>query len=335
MMKFMENEYFNAFWVEEKDNNDFVRSVSQRRLSSLPDGEILIRVYYSALNYKDALSASGHKGITRRYPHTPGVDAAGFVEESSSEKFIKGDRVLVTGYDLGMNTSGGFSEYIRVPVGWVVPIPEHINFRESMIFGTSGFTAGLSIEAIRNHGIKPETGKILVTGATGGVGTLAVAMLSKAGYHVVASTGKAEQTNFLKKLGASEIISREEVNDSSQKPLLPKKWIAAIDNVGGNTLSTVIRSTHEHGLVASVGLVESFNLNMTVYPFILRGVTLAGIDSAETKMDKRLRIWSRIWNEFRLDDYEFFVKETNLYDLSEEIDLILQGKQSGKVVVKI
>lgn len=331
----MHDKLFTAFYIVERENKIFERKVLERWISSLPEEDVLIKVEYSALNYKDALSASGNKGVTRFYPHTPGIDAAGIVEESKSGYFKTGQQVLVTGYDLGMNTSGGFSKYISVPDSWVVPIPDNITTRESMIYGTAGFTAALAIDAIQKLDILPDAGKVIVTGSTGAVGTLAVAMLSRAGYNVVASTGKSHLSEFLIKLGAKEILDRNEVYDQSQKPLLPKRWIAAIDNVGGNTLSTVIRSTFPHGVVTSIGLVESNALNLTVYPFILRGVTLVGIDSAETEMDKRLRIWDRIWNEWRLTVTDFFVKETDLYGLSNEIDIILQGKQIGKVIVKL
>lgn len=330
----MEESKFKALIVEETEIGKFKRYIGEKSISDLPKGEVLIKVMYSALNYKDALSAKGHKGITRKYPHTPGIDASGVVIRSDSDNFKEGDEVIVTGYDLGMNTSGGFGQFIRVPAAWVVPLPKGINLKEAMIYGTAGFTAGLCVNAFLEKGIKPEDGKILVTGATGGVGSLSISILANLGYYVVASTGKLEKAEFLKKLGAQEIIHRNEVYDDSTKPLLQRKWIGAVDNVGGLTLSTVIRSTDYDGVVASVGLVESEKLNLTVYPFILRGVSLVGIDSAETKMPKRLKIWEHLATDWKIS-FENLWREISLNNLSEEIDRILQGKQVGKVLVNL
>ncbi|MCX7879819.1 MAG: YhdH/YhfP family quinone oxidoreductase [Ignavibacteria bacterium] len=325
---------FKALIVEEVGTNDFRRYVGLKKISELPKNDVIVKVLYSALNYKDALSARGHKGITRVYPHTPGVDAAGIVVETKSSKFKVGDQVVVTGYDLGMNTSGGFGQYISVPSEWVVPLPENLSLLESMVLGTAGFTVGLCIFAFNQRNIGPSSGKVLVTGSTGGVGSLAVAILSKLGYYVVASTGKLEMEDFLRSLGAKEVIHRSEVNDTSGKPLLPRKWIASIDNVGGNTLSTIIRSTDYDGVVASVGLVESEKLDITVYPFILRGVSLVGIDSAETKMEKRLLVWEKLSTEWKIPFDKLF-REVSLTELNDEIDKILLGKQIGKVVVNL
>ncbi len=330
----MEEIKFKSLIVEEIEDGKFRRYIGEKSISELPNGDILIKVLYSSLNYKDALSAIGHKGITRKYPHTPGIDAGGVIVGSNSENFKEDDEVIVTGYDLGMNTSGGFGQFIRVPADWVVPLPKGINLKEAMIYGTAGFTAGLCVNAFLEKGIKPEDGKILVTGATGGVGSLAVSILAKLGYHVVASTGKLEKSEFLKKLGAKEIIDRTEVYDVSPKPLLPRKWIAAVDNVGGVTLSTVIRSMDYDGVVASVGLVESEKLNITVYPFILRGVSLVGIDSAQTKMPKRLKIWEHLATDWKIS-FEGLWREISLNNLSEEIDRILKGEQVGKVLVNL
>lgn len=331
----MEDKLFRALIVEETLSHTFQRYVGDKMISELPDGDVLIEVHYSSLNYKDALSANGHKGITRKYPHTPGVDAAGIIVESKVEKFHPGDKVIVTGYDLGMNTSGGFAEYIRVPAEWVVPLPSNLTLKESMIYGTAGFTAGLCAYEILNKGISPEDGKVLVTGATGGVGSLAVALLSHIGFSVTASTGKPDAKEFLKQLGAKEIISREEISDKTEKPLLPRRWIAAVDNVGGNTLSTVIKSIDYNGVVTCVGLVESEKLFITVYPFILRGVSLIGIDSAETKMPKRLEIWKHLSTDWKIQQLNSIYREVALDGLDFEIEKILQGKQKGKVLVNL
>jgi putative YhdH/YhfP family quinone oxidoreductase len=331
----MDNFSFKALIVDEIGKNEFVRAIRTKNIDELPEGDILIKVKYSALNYKDALSARGHKGITRKYPHTPGIDASGIVAESHSENFKTGDEVFVTGYDLGMNTSGGFQEYIRVPAEWVVRKPDNMTLREIMIYGTAGFTAGVCINELQKHDVMPETGEVLVTGATGGVGSLAVGMLAKAGYKITASTGKPDKKDFLKKLGANEIIDRTELIDNSPRPLLTGRWLGAIDTVGGNTLSTVIRSLKHRGSVCCLGLVESDKLETTVYPFLLRGITVIGIDSAERPMDYRLNIWKRISNEWRIENPEFLVKEVSLEGLNDEIEIILRGGQVGKVLVNL
>ncbi len=331
----MKNKSFKAVVVEEYEPNKFRRGIKDRNISELPGGEVLIEVFYSALNYKDALTSRGHKGITRQYPHTPGVDASGIVAESSSGRFAAGDEVLVTGYDMGMNTDGGFGQYVRVPAGWVVPLPGGLSLRESMIYGTAGFTAGLCICEIIRNGIKPGSGKVVVTGATGGVGSLAVAMLSKIGFDVTASTGKPDKTDFLMNLGAREIIAREAVNDGSTKALLPQRWAAAIDNVGGLMLAALIKSTKRHGVVASVGNVQDDKFQSSIYPFILRGVMLIGIDSATRPMDIRLKIWDRIAKKWKIDNPEFLVKEVTLDGLDDEIELILKGGQTGKILVNL
>ena len=329
----MENIKFKSFVVEEEEKGIFSRQIKSKSIDELPQGEVLIQVLYSTLNYKDALSASGHKGITRKFPHTPGVDASGIVVDSNNAKFNIGDEVLVTGYDLGMNTSGGFQEYIRVPAEWIVKLPSNMTLREAMIYGTAGFTAGICIHELQKHNILPDNSNVLVTGATGGVGSLAVGMLAKAGYEVIASTGKTDKIDFLKQLGAKEVILRQDLQDTTNRPLLSGRWNGAIDTVGGRTLSTVIKSTKPRGSVCVLGLVESDMLETTVYPFLLRGINLIGIDSAERPMDYRLNIWKRISGEWKLDNPEFLVKEIALDQLDREIDLILKGGQTGKVII--
>lgn len=328
----MKNIEFLALVIEENDGV-FTRSFQKRNVSDLPKGDVLIKVHYSTLNYKDGLSARGHKGITRKYPHTPGVDASGIVEFSSNSNFKIGDEVMVTGYDLGMNTSGGFAEYISVPADWVLHLPEGMDLRTAMIYGTAGLTAAICINEIESRKITPKEGSALVTGSTGGVGFLAVGMLANLGYNVIASTGKLDKNEMLTNLGANEIISREDVNDKSNKPLLPKRWIAAIDTVGGNTLSTVIRSTDHHGAICALGLVESDKLDLTIYPFILRGVALIGIDSAEKDIELKRYLWNRINSDLKIKNIENYVKEVSLLEINQEIELILQGKQFGKVLV--
>jgi len=326
---------YKAFVVEEIETNIYKRSIQEKEIKPLNNNFVLIEVHYSSLNYKDALSAKGHKGITRNYPHTPGIDASGIIADSKSNNFKIGDKVLVTGYDLGMNTDGGFAEYISVPDEWVVPLPKNLSLKEAMILGTAGFTAGLCINQFYKHDIRPEMGKILVTGSTGGVGCLSLAILSKLGYNVVASSGKYDQNNFLHNLGAKEIISREDVRNDSPKPLLQKKWIAAIDNIGGTTLSTIIKSLEHHGIVCLVGLVESDMLITTVYPFILRGVKLIGIDSAEQKMDLRKKIWYELSTFWKPENLNNIYREISLYELDLEINKILLGGQVGRILINL
>lgn len=326
---------FRALVVEETSNNQFKRGIKDRKIDELPEGDVLIKVHYSSLNYKDTLSAKGHKGITRVYPHTPGIDASGIVEESADPAFKCGDEVLVTGYDLGMNTDGGFGEYIRVPALWVVPIPGDMTLKEVMIYGTAGFTAGLCINEFIKHEVTPERGNIIVTGATGGVGSLAVAMLAKIGYDVIASTGKTSSRDYLRDLGAKLVLPRKDVYDKTDKPLLRGRWIGAIDTVGGHTLSTVIRSTKHRGIINCLGNVESDKFETSVYPFLLRGVSVIGIDSAERPMDIRTHIWKKISTEWRIDDPERIIKECTLDELDENIKTILKGGMVGRILVNM
>jgi len=328
------NKKFKALVVTE-ENGKFIRKIDERKIDDLPAGDVLIKVKYSSLNYKDALSAIGNKGVTRKYPHTPGIDATGIVAETSSNKFKEGDEVLVTGYDLGMNTSGGFAEYIRVPAEWIVKLPKGLAIKESMVFGTAGFTAALALYKLEQCSEIKMQGEVLVTGATGGVGSLTVAILSKNGYQVVASTGKKDQTEYLKKIGAKEVIGRDEVDDKSNRPLLNRRWKAAIDTVGGNILATVIKQMDYRCSVASCGNTYSPELHTTVFPFILRGVNLLGINSAETPMDLRLKIWEKLANEWKPYCLDEIYTECSLEQLSDKIDLILQGQIIGRVVIKL
>ncbi len=330
----MKNRIYKALVVEEAGNNVFSRQVKDRELDALPAGDVIVRVQYSSLNYKDALSASGNRGVTREYPHTPGIDAAGTVVESSAHDLTEGQQVMVSGYDLGMNTPGGFGQYIRVPAGWVVSLPPGLSMKESMIFGTAGFTAGMSVERITDM-VKPENGEILVTGATGGVGSIAVALLSKLGYRTVAVSGKEDAKAFLTRLGAQEIINRKVFIEEPARPLLTARWAGVVDTVGGKILTAAIKATRPRGLLTCCGNVASPELSLTVFPFILRGVTLAGIDSQNCPMALRKRIWERLAAEWKIAALDEIYREVTLAALPDEIEKSLAGQQKGRVVVNL
>lgn len=331
----MNQKTFKAMVVTEKENDQFVREIKDRNIDDLPQGDVLVNVKYSSLNYKDVLSAIGNRGVTRQYPHTPGIDAAGIVTESQSRDFKTGDEVIVTSYDLGMNTSGGFGQYIRVPADWVVKMPEHLSPRESMIFGTAGFTAALSVYRLVDYGVTPDMGRILVSGATGGVGSIAVSILTKAGYEVVAVNGIVDEKDFLLEIGAKEVISIEDATDSSGKPLLKGLWAGGIDTIGGEILATMIKSMKPDGGVTCCGNVGSHDLPLNVYPFILRGVTLMGIDSQNCPMPLRLKVWNKIASDWKLDRLELLTTEVSLDGLNERIDLILQRKHKGRTIIRL
>jgi putative YhdH/YhfP family quinone oxidoreductase len=324
---------FKAFIVNE-ENGRFTRSVISKKIEHLPQGDVLINVKYSSLNYKDALSVSGNKGVTRKYPHTPGIDAAGIIAASSSKQFKEGDEVIVTGYDLGMNTSGGFAEYINVPSNWIVKLPESLSLKESMIYGTAGFTAALSRFKLETAGLISH-GEIIVSGATGGVGTLAIMILAKGGYSIVAATRKKDKEEYLKSIGAKKILNTNEIDIETDKPLLPRKWAAAVDTVGGNILSSIIKSTDYGGSVASCGNASSFKMNLTVYPFILRGVNLLGINSAEAPMELRNYLWNKLSNEWKPEKLNLIYDEISLENLSNKVDDILNGKITGRVLINL
>jgi putative YhdH/YhfP family quinone oxidoreductase len=330
----MKNQAFKAMVVEEASDKRFVRRIREKFISELPDGEVLVRVHYSSLNYKDALSAIGNKGVTRKYPHTPGIDAAGIVEESASETVRKGDSVIVTSYDLGMNTSGGFGQYIRVPADWVVKLPQNLSLKESMIYGTAGFTAGLSIDALA-AGLRPDAGDVLVTGATGGVGSTAVAVLSRLGYDVVAASGKSDAEPFLTGLGARRIVSRQDIMDDGNRPLLKGQWAGVVDTVGGDILATAIKSSNAGGIVTCCGNVASPSLPLTVFPFILRGIRLIGIDSQNCPMAHRSSVWRKLAEEWKIDRLEAICQEVSLTEIDPYIDTILKGGIKGRVLVNL
>lgn len=299
-------------------------------------GDVLLRVEWSSLNYKDALSATGHPGVSKTFPHVPGIDAAGTIAESSDPRFAPGDKAIVTGFDFGAGRWGGYSEFARVPADWVVPLPAGLSPREAMIYGTAGFTAGMSLEALEAHEIRPAAGPIIVTGSSGGVGTIAVALSAKAGYDVEAATGKQSAHELLARLGAKRVLGRDEVRDTSARPLLAARWAGAIDTVGGEILATVIRSTESGGCVTCCGLTAGADLPLTVYPFILRGVQLIGIESAYYPRAKRIALWQKLAGPWKPGNLDQIVNQTvGLDGLEPAIQAILKGQITGRVLVEI
>lgn len=328
---------FKALRVTETSPGIFERAVTELELEDLPPGELLIRVHHSSLNYKDALSATGNKGITRTFPHTPGVDAAGVVELSRTEAFAVGEEVIVTGNDLGMNTNGGFAEFIRVPAVWAIKKPVEFSSSEAMALGTAGITAAFALHKLELLGQTPSMGPVVVTGSTGGVGSLAVSILAKAGYDVIAVTGKTNAKEYLQHLGATRIENREFVNDNSGKALLRPRWAGAIDTVGGNTLHTLLKACSHEGSVVCTGLVGSPMLDATVYPFILNGINLLGIGTAEMSMATRIFIWHKLATDWNVKDkLAVIAKEVTLEELnSTYINSILDSRIMGRIVVRI
>lgn len=323
---------FKALVVSHEDGK-FSSSIVERRIEDLPEGDLLIKVKFSSLNYKDAMSATGMPGVTREYPHTPGIDATGEVVQSSSSDFKEGEKVIVSGYDLGMNTSGGFAEYIRVPSQWAVSLPAGLSEEDSMSLGTAGLTAGLSIAALESYrGI--EGTKSIVTGATGGVGSIAVLLLSQLGSEVTALSGKEEQQDFLKNLGASSVMSREELSKSVKLPLSKGIWDIGVDVVSGDILATLLAALTPGGAVACSGLVGGTSFESSIFPFIIRGIALLGIDSVEIPIKKKKEMWENFANNWSLQGLDKVTKVVELDALEEQIKIILAGEQVGRVVLK-
>ncbi len=330
----MMNERFKALLVEQSGNVVAARIV-ERTTDDLPEGDLLVRVHYSSLNYKDALAVGGRPGVIRRYPLTPGIDAAGEVVRCTDGTFAPGDPVVVTGFDLGVAVPGGFGQYVRIPSGWAVKLPAGLTFRESMALGTAGFTAALAVLKLRHAGLKAGCEQMLVTGASGGVGSVAVSILAAEGCRVVAVSGKPERHPFIKRLGAAEVIGRQEILGPPDKGLLPERWSGAIDVVGGRTLADVLKSTRYGGAVASCGLAGSSDLPMNVFPFILRGVSLLGIDSVHCPMGTRLRIWGKLAAEWKPPLLNEMARECPLADLPEQSEAMLAGRMFGRLVVDL
>lgn len=325
---------FKAFQVS-KTADGFERAIVERSVAQLPEGDLLIDVHYSSLNFKDGLSATGNPGVTRNFPHTPGIDASGIVLESSDAGFKVGDPVIVIGFDLGMGTPGGYGERIRVPAGWAVPLPDGLTLRSAMVLGTAGLTAALCIDKLEASGLTPASGPVLVTGSTGGVGSVALALLSKLGYETVAVTGKPDRHAYLSELGASRIIDREAARAGGDKPMLAETYGGVVDTVGGETLVAGLKSLKYGGSLAACGLVESPSINATVLPFILRHVNLLGIDSVQLPLAEKTRVWHKLAGPWQLDVLERLVEPLTLDTLSPAIDRILAGQMVGRGLVSL
>lgn len=324
---------FKAIRIFEEEGK-FNPRVIERDINELPEGEVLVKVAYSSLNYKDALSCIGNRGVTREFPHTPGIDAAGVVVESKSEDISVGEEVILTGYDLGMNTDGGFGEYVRVPATWIVKKPKEITLKEAMIYGTAGFTSALSVYELVAV-VKPEAGPVLVIGASGGVGSHSVKFLVKLGYEVIGVVGSDKERDYVLSLGAKGTISREEADDKSGKAMLRQQWAGVIDTVGGNPLSTAIRSTNYAGVVTTCGNVAGGDLDvMNVYPFILRGVRLIGIDSVNCPKAKREEVWEKLSSSWKGENLELGVEEVDLENILGKVEKMLKSELVGRVILK-
>ena|SRR5690625_313655 len=325
---------FKALVVDKSDN--FTVEVKDLTLADLPDGEVLIKVAYSSINYKDSLASIPNGNIVHTYPFVPGIDLAGVVVSSSDGRFKEGDEIIATSYDIGVSHFGGFSEYARIPAKWIVPLPNDLTLKEAMMIGTAGFTAALSVQRLEENDISPKNGNVLVTGATGGVGSFGVSILATLGYQVEASTGKESEQAYLKKLGASSVISREEVYDGKIRALDKQRWAAAIDPVGGEPLAALLSKIKYGGSVAVSGLTAGTKLPTSIFPFILRGINLLGIDSANCPMESRLQVWHRLATEFKPANLNEFVhQEIKLEQLPDNFPKLLKGQARGRTIVKL
>lgn len=325
---------FQALFIEKEADNTSLH-FRKTTLDNLPENEVTIEVHYSGINYKDGLAVLPEGKIVNQYPFIPGIDASGVVIESKSDRFQVGDEVIVTSYDFGVSYFGGYSEFIRVPAEWVVPLPQGLSLKEAMILGTAGFTAALSVDALESSGVRPETGKIAVSGATGGVGSLSTAILAKRGFSVVASSGKKDAKDFLQKFGVSEVVSREAFQPEKIRALDKQLYAGAIDCVGGKPLSYLLTAVQYGGAVTTCGMSAGGKLDTTVFPFILRGVQLLGIDSVLCPMQKRTQIWQRLATDFKLANLEELATEINFQTLPEALHQVMNGGVTGRYLVKI
>jgi putative YhdH/YhfP family quinone oxidoreductase len=325
---------FKAYLVD-KQGDQSSHAVGELRLGDLAPGGVLVAVEWSSVNYKDGLAVSPNGRVARIFPLVPGIDLAGTVVESDSDVAKPGDAVIAHGYDIGVSHHGGYAEYARVPSDWIVPLPSGLSAREAMILGTAGFTAALSVLALQERGMSPSAGRILVTGATGGVGSMAVAILSKLGYEVVASTAKQDAHGFLKSLGASQILPRDQFSTPSSKPLESMAWAGAVDCVGGVTLANVLKQLQYGAAVAASGLTGGTDLPTTVMPFILRGVACLGIDSVQTPIRRRREVWDLLGGVLKPDNLEGLAQDVTLDSVAEALSAIMAGQARGRFVVKI
>ena len=324
---------FRAFVVNKTDEG-FTSGIHELTPSDLPSGEVLVEVAYSGVNYKDGLASTPDGRIVRSYPFIPGIDLSGVVVESSDPRFKAGDEVLATSYNLGVSHYGGFSEYARVKADWVVPLPSGLTLQDAMTLGTAGFTAALAVHQLERMGLSPQHGSVLVTGATGGVGSIAISILKRVGYTVAASTGKESEHDYLKQLGADEILPRSETSAESSRPLEKERWAGAIDAVGGSTLAYLLRSTKDGGSVASIGNTGGPNVATTVFPFILRGVNLLGIDSVNCPMELRRQLWQQLANEYK-PALELIGQMRTFEELLQVLASVLRGEIRGRAVISI
>lgn len=326
---------FLASLINRDDNGSISHSLGHCALKDLGQDEVLVKVAFSSLNYKDALVYRGHPGIVRHYPHVPGIDAAGTVIRCGSSAVAEGKEVIITGFGLGTAIWGAHAEYVIVPASWVVPLPSPMTLAESMALGTAGITAALCVDALLNHGVKPEQGEILISGASGGVGSVAVALLAKLGFRVAALTRKTELDEYFRQLGAARTLHPSELAAPPERSLHKETWAGAIDTLGGNTLSSILKGVRYGGTVAACGMAENASFSSTVFPFILRGVNLLGIDSVEYPQPKRPAIWRKLANEWHLPQLQTATQVASLADVKVAAEEMLAGKRTGRTVVAI
>ena len=325
---------FRALVLEEAEKG-VTSSIQELDDSQLPEEEVTVSVAYSTLNYKDGMVLNGIGRLVRNYPHVPGIDFSGTVLLSNSDDYAAGDKVILTGWRVGEAHWGGYAEKARVKADWLVRLPEKLSEKEAMALGTAGFTAMLAVMELQDHGVAPEAGPVIVTGANGGVGSVAVALLAAAGYEVHASTGRMEYSDHLKSIGAAEIVPRDELDAVQDRPLLSERWAGAIDAVGGNVLSSLLPQMKYQGVVAACGLAGGHQLNSTVIPFLLRGINLLGIDSVMCPKNRRVIAWNRLASELPKDALHAITQEVSLSDLPVQAKKILKGETRGRVVVNV
>lgn len=325
---------YQALWVTKSDEGEFSTRIAQRSTDDLPAGDVLVRVAYSSINFKDMLSTQGHPGVTRNFPHQPGIDAAGVVEECGNAQFQPGDEVIVTGYDLGMGTAGGLGQYIRVPAEWVIPMPPGLSAKEAMSYGTAGFTSALCLDKLIKMGAAPGDGLVAVTGATGGVGVFAVSLLAKLGFEVAAATGKPESADMLHSLGANEVFSRQELLDI-KPPLGAPRFAHAVDALGGEYLANLLTVIEYGGSVACCGLAASPGLPATVMPFIIRDVNLLGVDCVEQPLARKDATWKKLGTDWKLDNLGELVEEISLEQVPDSLEKLKNGTVVGRYLVNL